>query len=184
MGLFNTFTSTFQSHNPNQSPPTVLQKALSGLAAGALGALIGNPCDLALIRMQADGMLPAGKRMEYRSVLDAVGRIAGKEGVGALWKGAGPTVVRAMALNLGMLSTFSESKSRLEHHFGKNTAATQFGASAIAGFFASFFSLPFDFVKTRLQRQTPDSKGVLPYKGSFDCAVKVVRREGILAFYK
>jgi hypothetical protein len=26
--------------------------------------------------------------------------------------------------------------------------------------------------------------GILPYKGSLDCAMKVVRREGVLTFYK
>ena len=34
--------------------------------------------------------------------------------------------------------------------------AQVFGASAIAGFFASFFSLPFDYVKTQMQKQKPD----------------------------
>ncbi|KAJ3106435.1 hypothetical protein HDU96_008229 [Phlyctochytrium bullatum] len=184
MGLFNTFIAAAQSRNPNNGPATVSQKAAAGLAAGAIGALVGNPCDLALIRMQADGLLPAAQRSNYRSVVDAIVRIAKDEGVLALWKGSGPTVARAMALNLGMLSTFSEAKSRLEPHLGKGTASTQFGASAIAGFFASFFSLPFDFVKTRLQKQKPDAHGMLPYKGSLDCALKVVAKEGPLAFYK
>ncbi|KAI8847745.1 mitochondrial carrier domain-containing protein [Chytridium lagenaria] len=184
MGLFNTFVSFAQSRNPNNAPATVMQKAMAGLGAGALGAVIGNPCDLALIRMQADGLLPAAQRSNYKSVVDAIVRIAKDEGVVALWKGSGPTVARAMALNLGMLSTFSEAKARLESHLGKGTASTQFGASAIAGFFASFFSLPFDFVKTRLQKQKPDAKGGLPYKSSFDCAVKVIRKEGPMAFYK
>jgi solute carrier family 25 oxoglutarate transporter 11 len=48
---------------------------------------------------------------------------------------------------------------------------------------ASVMSLPFDFVKTRIQKQRPDANGVLPYKNSLDCAMKVVAREGPLAFY-
>ncbi|KAJ3285125.1 putative mitochondrial 2-oxoglutarate/malate carrier protein, partial [Borealophlyctis nickersoniae] len=78
---------------------------------------------------------------------------------------------------------YSEAKQKLEHQFGVN-ATSKFGASAIAGFFASALSLPFDFVKTRLQKQRPDATGVLPYKGSIDCAGKVFAREGPLAFYK
>ena len=39
------------------------------------------------------------------------------------------------------------------------------GASAIAGFFASFFSLPFDYVKTQLQKQKPLPDGSMPFKG-------------------
>jgi solute carrier family 25 oxoglutarate transporter 11 len=44
-------------------------------------------------------------------------------------------------------------------------------------------SLPFDFVKTRIQKQRPDANGMLPYKSSIDCAMKVAAREGPMAFY-
>ncbi|ORY44150.1 hypothetical protein BCR33DRAFT_717231 [Rhizoclosmatium globosum] len=66
-----------------------------------------------------------------------------------------------------MLSTYSEAKSRLEPVLGKNSYATNLGASAVAGFFASFFSLPFDFLKTRMQKG-----GASMYKGTLDCAVQ------------
>ncbi len=66
---------------------------------------------------------------------------------------------------------------------GAGLSAT-LGASAIAGFFASFFSLPFDFVKTRMQKQRPDAQGNLQYKSPIDCAVKVLKNEGPLAFYR
>ncbi|KAJ3053195.1 putative mitochondrial 2-oxoglutarate/malate carrier protein [Rhizophlyctis rosea] len=183
MGLFNSFLSYFKSQNGPNQPVSFGQRAMAGLAAGGLGALVGTPADLALVRMQSDGTLPVEKRANYKGVGDALGRIARTEGVGALWNGAGPTVVRAMALNLGMLATYSEAKHQLEHHIGPSLTTT-LGASAIAGFFASFLSLPFDFVKTRLQKQRPDAMGKLPYGGSLDCAAKVAKREGVGAFYK
>jgi len=74
----------------------------------------GNPADLALIRMQSDGLKPLAERANYKGVFDALGRIARQEGVGALWSGAAPTVVRAMALNFGQLAFFSEAKVRLQ----------------------------------------------------------------------
>jgi len=37
---------------------TTMQKASSAMFAGALGSFIGNPCDLALVRLQADATLP------------------------------------------------------------------------------------------------------------------------------
>ena len=46
-------------------------------------------------------------------------------------------------------------------------------ASMIAGFFASACSLPFDFVKTRIQKMKPDAQGKVPYSGFVDCAAKV-----------
>ncbi len=42
------------------------QKALAGLAAGGLGALVGTPADLTLIRMQADNTLPVEQRRNYK----------------------------------------------------------------------------------------------------------------------
>ncbi|KAJ3191505.1 putative mitochondrial 2-oxoglutarate/malate carrier protein, partial [Entophlyctis luteolus] len=183
MGLFNTFMAALD--DGGKKKVGFVEKAVAGLAAGGLGAVAGNPCDLALIRMQADGMVPAAARKNYSSVVNAIARISREEGILALWKGSGPTVVRAMALNLGMLSTYSEAKTRLEPVLGKNSSATALASSAVAGFFASFFSLPFDFLKTRLQKQVPDpSTGKMMYKGTLDCAVKVFEKEGPLAFYK
>ncbi|MCO5580431.1 hypothetical protein L7F22_034297 [Adiantum nelumboides] len=85
------------------------QKALCGLTAGAIGACFGNPVDLALIRMQADNTLSLAERRNYKNVLHALFRITVDEGVLALWKGAGPTVVCAMALNMGMLASDDQS---------------------------------------------------------------------------
>merc|ERR1711862_814070 len=40
------------------------------------------------------------------------------------------------------------------------------GGSLIAGFASAFFSLPFDFVKTQVQKMKPDPvTGEMPYKG-------------------
>ncbi|KAI8805209.1 mitochondrial substrate carrier protein [Cladochytrium replicatum] len=182
LGLFNTFIDQLKAQN-NGKDLTYVQRAVASLAAGGLGALVGNPADLALIRMQADGTLPAEQRRNYTNVMNALSRIAKEEGILAWWKGATPTVVRAMALNLGMLATHSEAKVRFDKALGKSYT-NNFYASAIAGFVASVFSLPFDFVKTRLQKQRPDARGVLPYKGSVDCAMKVFSTEGPLAFYR
>ncbi len=88
-----------------------------------------------------------------------------------------------MALNFGQLAFFSEAKAQLKHTSlgGKTQTLT---ASAIAGFFASAMSLPFDFVKTRLQKQSKGADGTLPYKSMVDCFKKVARDEGITRFYR
>jgi len=58
------------------------------------------------------------------------------------------------------------------------------GASAIAGFFASLFSLPFDFVKTRIQKQKPNPDGTYPYRSTLHCAMTVFKEEGASSFYR
>ena len=186
LGFFETFMKQLNSRaDAAERKVTFAERAVAGLSAGGIAAMIGNPADLALIRMQADGLKPKEARANYRSVFDALARIPKNEGVAALWAGALPTVIRAMALNMGQLTFFAESKAQLKQHTSLSSQNQTFAASAIAGFFASFLSLPFDFIKTRLQKQQKDPKtGQLPYRGVLDCARKVVAEEGWLRFYR
>lgn len=184
LGFFDTFMKTLTtSAEAKGNKIGFKERAGAGLAAGGLAAMVGNPADLALIRMQSDGLKPVGQRANYTSVFDALIRISKNEGITRLWAGSYPTVVRAMALNFGQLAFFSEAKNQLKGTSLSSRTQT-LTASAVAGFFASFFSLPFDFVKTRLQKQTRAPDGTLPYKGMFDCFKKVAKDEGLLRFYR
>jgi hypothetical protein len=185
LGFFDTFMGTLTSRAQAQGNSIGFkERATAGLAAGGIAAMIGNPADLALIRMQSDGLKPLAERKNYKSVIDALASIAKSEGVGALWAGAAPTVVRAMALNFGQLAFFSEAKVQLKKNTDLSARTQTLSASAIAGFFASFFSLPFDFVKTRLQKQSKGPDGKLPYSGMADCFRKVAKQEGVMRFYR
>jgi solute carrier family 25 oxoglutarate transporter 11 len=184
LGFFDTFMKRLAVRaKENGTAVGFKERAGAGLAAGGLAAVVGNPADLALIRMQSDGMKPAAQRANYTSVVDALTRISKNEGVLRLWAGAYPTVVRAMALNFGQLAFFSEAKAQLKNTSLSSRSQT-LTASAVAGFFASFLSLPFDFMKTRLQKQTRAPDGTMPYKGMFDCFRKVAKEEGLLRFYR
>ena len=48
--------------NADGSPPGFFKKAGLGMSAGACGAFVGTPAEIALIRMTADGNLPAAER--------------------------------------------------------------------------------------------------------------------------
>ena len=78
-------------------------KMVSSLVAGAIGATIGNPADLSLVRFQADSTHPPELRRNYKNVFDALSRIIKEEGFLSLWKGVGPTIGRAVSLNMAML---------------------------------------------------------------------------------
>lgn len=181
MGLFRVISEYMK---PEGEPTLSLwRKGLAGLLAGGLGSLVGTPADLSLIRLQADSTLPIEARRNYTGVIDALSRIAREEGIVAWWRGATPTVARAMALNMGMLASFDQSKEMLDARFGPGWGPT-LTASAISGFFAVTFSLPFDFVKTKIQRMKADPiTGKLPYRNMADCALKTLKSEGPLAFY-
>lgn len=184
IGFFDTFMKQLTVRaKENGTQLGFKERAAAGLTAGGLAAMIGNPADLALIRMQSDGLKPLAERKNYKSVIDALTSISKTEGVAALWAGAAPTVVRAMALNFGQLAFFSEAKQQLKDTSLSPRTQT-LTASAVAGFFASFFSLPFDFVKTRLQKQSRRPDGTLPYKSMVDCFRTVAKEEGVLRFYR
>eukprot|EP00897_Mesotaenium_endlicherianum_P005725 jgi/Mesen1/5180/ME000257S04453 len=168
----------------NEGKPLPLyQKAACGLTAGAIGATVGSPADLALIRMQADSTLPPELRRNYKNAFQALTRIVADEGVLGLWKGAGPTVVRAMALNMGMLASYDQGVELFRDSLGFGEVPTVIGASAVSGFFAAACSLPFDYVKTQIQKMQPGPDGKLPYTGSLDCAMKTVGQHGFLKLY-
>ncbi len=48
-----------------------------------------------------------------------------------------------------------------------------FSSSAVAGFLASFFSLPFDNAKTKMQKMKKGPDGKFPYANIFDAMMKV-----------
>jgi len=180
LGLFDKFTGMVKTPG---KPLSFVENAGCALSAGGIAAVIGNPADLALIRMQADSMKPAAERAGYTSVVTTMGMIMKSDGAGGLMAGAGPTATRAMALNFGMLAFNASAKDALGNA-GVTGAAQVFGASAIAGFFASFFSLPFDFVKSQMQSQKLDpATGELPFKSSIDCASKILAEGGPMRFY-
>jgi solute carrier family 25 oxoglutarate transporter 11 len=178
LGLFDIFTE--KSKDPAYAGvPGFAKKSICALSAGGIAAVAGTPADLALIRMQSDSMLPVEQRRNYSGVGHALGSIAKTDGVGGLFKGWQPTATRAMALNFGMLAFNAQAKEMLQGA-GAPEVVQVFGASGIAGFFASAFSLPFDFVKTQIQKMKPDPvTGEMPFKGPIDCAMKQVQQGGI-----
>jgi hypothetical protein len=185
LGFFFTFEDLLkQRASRNGTTYGFKERAAAGLTAGALGATIGNPTEVALIRMQSDGLLPAAQRANHKSAVHALSSIVRNEGVRALWSGAYPTVIRAMAVNVGQLTFFSETKGQLAKRTHASGQTQTVIASGVAGFFASFMSLPFDFVKSRLQSQKKGADGSVKYAGMMDCFVKVAKTEGVMRFYR
>ncbi len=180
LGIYKTLMESFAGSS--NSPLPFWKKCLFSITAGGIGSLVGNPADLALIRMQADHTLPPEQRRHYTGVGNALTRIVKEEGTLALWRGSTPTVIRAMALNLGMLGPFDQAKEMLRARFGDFNGLVV-SSSCIAAFFACVLSLPFDNVKTKFQRMAKGTDGKFPYTSFADCFMKTLTREGPLGFY-
>merc|ERR1712039_246461 len=82
---------------------------------------------------------------------------------------------RAMALNFGMLGFNAKTKDVLKD-LGQSSTVQVVGGAFIGGLSGSIFSLPFDYVKTQVQKMKADPvTGEMPFKGPVDCAMKTFR---------
>ncbi|KAJ6741043.1 MITOCHONDRIAL UNCOUPLING PROTEIN 5-LIKE [Salix purpurea] len=183
MGLYDVLKHKWTDPATNNMP--LGHKIVAGLIAGAVGAAVGNPADVAMVRMQADGRLPVEQRRNYKSVVDALGQMSKQEGVASLWRGSGLTVNRAMIVTASQLATYDQAKEMiLEKGLMNDGIGTHVTASFAAGFVASVASNPIDVIKTRVMNMKAEPGVEPPYKGALDCAKKTVRAEGPMALYK
>lgn len=184
LGIFRTLTNKFAPEGGTAADIDFVTKLGCSLTAGGIGALIGTPADAALVRMQADSKLPVEMRRNYKNGLDALFRMAREEGLSGFFTGATPTIFRGLAINVGMLMTYDSFKKSNASWAGEGTQTNRFVSGFLSGWVAATVSLPFDFIKTRLQKQAPDANGVMPYKGFVDCFRKVSAQEGPMVLYQ
>jgi solute carrier family 25 oxoglutarate transporter 11 len=123
------------------------------------------------------------------STFKALIRTTKEEGVGALYKGLAPNILRGMSMNVGMMACYDQAKEVVAGLLGDPmtngpSLPTRLGSAGVAGFTAALFSLPFDLIKSRLMAQKPDAiTGEMPYKGIADCVVKIARSDGPRGFF-
>ncbi|XP_017070728.1 mitochondrial 2-oxoglutarate/malate carrier protein [Drosophila eugracilis] len=175
MGFYQVENEAYRNHF--NAPPTLFSSMGMGILAGAVGAMIGNPAEVALIRMMSDNRLPPAERRNYKNVVDAFVRIVKDEGVTALWRGCTPTVGRAMVVNMVQLGSYSQFKGAFGPYFSGLGLHTS--AAMMSGLLTTIASMPLDMAKTRIQQQKSGE-----YKGTMDVLMKVSKNEGIPALWK
>lgn len=182
LGIYTWLFENFSA--PDGTPPGFATKAALGMAAGVCGAFVGTPAEVALIRMTSDGRLPLAERRNYKNVFDSLFRITREEGVLTLWRGAIPTMGRAMVVNAAQLASYSQAKQFLlsTGYFNDNIGC-HFFASMISGLVTTAASMPVDIAKTRIQNMKIID-GKPEFKGTLDVLSKVIRKEGIFALWK
>lgn len=119
-GLFTILTQHLkqaqsQSQSQNQASPLPLSTTIFCAAvAGGLAGVVGNPAEVVLVRMCADGARPPSERYNYPDAARGLLRIAATEGgpqggVGRglrtlFGRGLGATVVRSVLMNVGQIA--------------------------------------------------------------------------------
>merc|ERR1712070_141714 len=105
--------------------------------------------------MQADSLLPPAQRKAYRHVGHAIVSMVQHEGVTGLFRGSIANLYRGVSGNFGMLAVSAYSKQQMEQNEVGSERSRLFASAAMGGLAMSCCSLPFDYVKTQLQKMTP-----------------------------
>ncbi|PSN74300.1 mitochondrial carrier [Corynespora cassiicola Philippines] len=149
-GFFSQQLATFSS-TPDQKLSPALTIASAGLAGGIAG-MVGNPAEVVLVRMCADGAKPVAERFGYRNALDALIRIGKEDGIATYFRGLGPNIVRSVLMNVSQIATYAEAKQSLMKQFNfKDNIGTHICASFVAGTVATTMCAPADVLKSRFQ---------------------------------
>jgi len=148
---------------------------VSGLGAGVLEALFAvTPMETVKTRMIHDQNAPVEQR-KFKGLAHAVRTIVANEGIGGIYKGLLPTVLK-QSTNQGVrFLVFHEIRKKHsewypEKEFGMLKSAM---AGATAGGASVLANNPLDVVKTQMQGL--DAK---KYKSSLDCARTILRNHG------
>ncbi|EST09868.2 Mitochondrial substrate/solute carrier [Kalmanozyma brasiliensis GHG001] len=180
-GLYETFKD-FYGKALGVADTSFALKALSGISSGAIGSAFACPTDLIKVRMQA--VRPTGQP-PYRNTFVAFGHVY-REGNGfvggmrSLYRGVGPTIIRAAVLTSSQIASYDQVKTVLKaNQVLQEGFALHFSASMVAGLVCSVTSAPFDTVKVRLMQDKSRQ-----FKNAMDCLGKLVANEGPLALYK
>lgn len=124
--------------------------ACAGVAGGVAG-LVGNPAEVVLVRMCADGAKAPAQQFGYAHAFDALARVYSEEGMRAFWKGIAPNIARSALMNVSQIATYASAKQYLVGiGFGDDTK-THAISSLAAGTMATTLCAPADVLKSRMQ---------------------------------
>lgn len=183
-GLFGIYSHKVRSENTSV-------KIFGGMTCGAVSALIANPTDVVLIRMQADGHLAKENRRNYKNGFDGILKILREQSPAKLWVGCTPTVVRAMLVTASQCVTYFKVKPILLKNGFKDNTSTHLISALSSALVAVFVTNPVDIVKTRLmtmkqnQEHISSNRKASPvYNGALNCLRESVKSEGISCLFK
>lgn len=145
LGVYTSLYDKYSMDYGKGNPPSFLIKAAIGMISGGVGAFIGTPAEVSLIRMTSDGRLPLNERRGYKNVFDALFRITREEGILTLWRGCIPTIGRAMVVNAAQLASYFQAKQiLLSTKFFDDNISCHITASMISGLVTTAASMPVD----------------------------------------
>lgn len=179
LGIYSNLLHQYKVRTGTEKPG-LFWTTLMGSSSGGMAAIIGNPADVAIVRMTVDSKLPVEQRRGYSSVFNAWARIVKEEGLATLWVGCRPTVARAMVVNSCQLSFNTQARYFIERKSpSMNPYLLSILSSCCSGLLTTTIVLPIDFAKTRIQNMRANQ-----YSGWFDVWRKTIKQEGFAVLWK
>lgn len=162
---------------------SLTQEMLAGGGAGFCQIIVTTPMELLKIQLQDAGRTGGAdsKRLSARAIATQLIR---ERGLVGLYRGTGATMLRDVTFSVIYFPLFAHLNS-LGPSRSDGTAVfwTSFLAGCGAGSTAAFLVNPCDVIKTRLQLLSR-APGEASYSGIPDAFVRILREEGVQAFFK
>eukprot|EP01100_Stratorugosa_tubuloviscum_P000785 TRINITY_DN1179_c0_g2_i1.p1 TRINITY_DN1179_c0_g2~~TRINITY_DN1179_c0_g2_i1.p1 ORF type:complete len:288 (-),score=121.96 TRINITY_DN1179_c0_g2_i1:181-1044(-) len=147
------------------------QEALAGAIAGTSQVVITGPYELVKVRLQTEG------GHHSKGIISIVREL----GFRGMFTGSGATLLRDVPFSAIYFSLYSRTKLALKDKDGNLPLPRLFAAGISAGATAAYLATPADVIKTRIQAK---GEGAAKYNGIRDCATRILKEEGVTAFFK
>lgn len=148
------------------------------LSAGAVAGAVSRTGTAPLDRMKVFLQVHASKNNKI-SLAGGFKDMIKEGGLSSLWRGNGINVLKIAPETAIKFMAYEQYKKMLASEPGKVKTHERFLAGSLAGATAQTAIYPMEVLKTRLTLRKTGQ-----YSGIFDCAKKILKKEGVKAFYK
>ncbi|ODN02878.1 ADP,ATP carrier protein [Orchesella cincta] len=160
----------------------------SGGAAGASSLCFVYPLDYARTRLAADigkdkKSAGAGATREFNGMGDCIKKTIKADGILGLYRGFGVSVQGIIIYRACFFGFYDTAKGVLPDPQNTPLVVSWMIAQTVTTI-SGIVSYPFDTVRRRMMMQSGRPVAERPYKSTIDCWQKVLRQEGLNAFFK
>jgi len=152
----------------------------SGGAAGATSLFFVYPLDFARTRLAAD----VGKKgsREFNGLVDCLVKIAKSDGPIGLYRGFFVSVQGIIIYRAAYFGCFDTIKAMVSTDPKNMNFFMTWAIAQVVTVCSGILSYPWDTIRRRMMMQS--GRADIMYKNTWDCAVKIVKNEGLKAMYK
>eukprot|EP00743_Colponemidia_sp_Colp-15_P003056 GILK01003303.1.p1 GENE.GILK01003303.1~~GILK01003303.1.p1 ORF type:complete len:300 (-),score=38.34 GILK01003303.1:731-1630(-) len=167
--------------NPNtqqrQEPPWV--RFVTGGLASMTAETVTIPVDVTKIRLQLQGSGDSPDKM-YNGMVDCMRKTVKNEGIGGLYKGLAPAVLRQAVYSSIRMGVYEPIRNAIAGDNPNPSFLIKFASGASAGAIGSFVANPTDLVKIRMQADRTGTR----YTSTAHAFKDILSTEGFLGMWK